>query len=59
MSSFFWHWARGAASRIDGNRAAIADTHPEGGDGTKIAAPFMSSGGAKQSPNPSIQSTTP
>jgi DNA (cytosine-5)-methyltransferase 1 len=38
---------------------AIADTHPEGGDGTKIAAPFMSSGGAKQSPNPSIQSTTP
>jgi DNA (cytosine-5)-methyltransferase 1 len=39
--------------------AAIADTHPEGGDGTEIAAPFMSSGGAKQSPNPSIQSTTP
>jgi hypothetical protein len=29
---------------------AIADTHRNGGDGTKIAAPFMSSGGAKQSP---------
>jgi DNA (cytosine-5)-methyltransferase 1 len=32
---------------------AIADTHRDGGDGTKIAAPFMSSGGAKQSPNTS------
>jgi DNA (cytosine-5)-methyltransferase 1 len=30
--------------------AAIADTHAQRGDGTKIAAPFMSSGGAKQSP---------
>jgi DNA (cytosine-5)-methyltransferase 1 len=32
---------------------AIADTHAQRGDGTKIAAPFMSSGGAvRQSPNP-------
>jgi hypothetical protein len=43
--------AAAMAEQWGGN--AIADTHPEGGDGTEIAAPFMSSGGAKQSPNTS------